>query len=127
MPGHGEKLNRKHEQAIVALLTCGSILEAATQCRVDESTLRRWLKEERFQRAYREARRQVVQHAMVHLQQATGQAVQTLQEVMQAPDAPASARVSAAKTVLEVAVKGLEVEDLDARVAALEAVLVART
>src|SRR5262245_50655798 len=114
MPGHGEKLSRKQEQAIVALLTCGSILEAATQCQVDESTVRRWLKEARFQCAYREARRQVVQHAMVQLQQATGQAVQTLQEVMQTPDAPASARVSAAKTVLEVAVKAVEVEDLAA-------------
>ena len=127
MPGHGEKLSRKQEQAIVALLTCGSILEAATQCQVDESTVRRWLKEERFQCAYREARRQVVQQAMVQLQQATGQAVQTLQEVMQAPDAPASARVSAAKTVLEVAVKAVEVEDLEARVSALEAAMSVHT
>jgi hypothetical protein len=36
-------------------------------------------------------------------------------------DATASARVSAAKAVLETAVKAVELEDLEARIAALEA------
>ena len=122
MKAHGEKLSRKQELAIAALLTCSAITDAAKQCGIGEVTLHRWLKEPTFQAAYREARRQVVQQAIVQVQQATGEAVATLRQVMQAADAPASAKVSAAKTILETAVKAVELEDLEARIVALEAV-----
>jgi len=41
--------------------------------------------------------------------------------VMQDPEAPAGTKVSAARTILETAVKAVELEDLEARIAALEA------
>jgi len=63
----------------------------------------------------------VVQQAIVQVQHATGTAVQTLLAVMQDANAPASAKVSAAKTILETAVKAVELEDLEVRIAALEA------
>lgn len=115
------KLSRKQDQAIAALLTCPSILDAARQSGVAEVTLYRWLKLEVFQCAYRDARRQCVQQAIVQVQQATGEAVKTLRAVMQDADAPASAKVSAAKAILETAVKAVELEDLEARLAVLEA------
>ena len=115
------KLSRKQELAISALLTCPTLLAAAQQCGLAEVTLHRWLKGAAFQAAYREARRAVVQHAMTQLQQATGEAVDTLRAVMQDAEAPASAKVSAAKAILETAVKAVELEDLEARIAALEA------
>jgi hypothetical protein len=87
---------------------------------VAEGTLHRWLKDAAFQAAYRAARRQVVQHAIVQVQHATGTAVQTLLAVMQDPEATASAKVSAAKTILDTAVKAMELEDLEARIIALE-------
>jgi DNA-binding transcriptional MerR regulator len=121
MSGHGEKLSRKQDQAITAMVTCASITEAAAQCGLAEVTLRRWLKQDGFQQAYRDARRAVVQHAIVQVQRATGEAVETLRAVMQDTDASASARVSAAKAILETAVKAVELEDLEARIAALEA------
>ena len=121
MEAHGEKLSRKQELAIAALLTCSAITDAAKRCSIGEVTLHRWLKDATFQAAYREARRQVVQQAIVQVQQATGEAVETLRKVMQAADAPASAKVSAAKTILETAVKAVELEDLEARIVALEA------
>jgi DNA-binding transcriptional MerR regulator len=120
MIGHGEKLSRKQDQALTALVTCPSITEAAAQCELAEVTLRRWLKQDGFQAAYREARRAVVQHAIVQVQQATGEAVETLRSVMQDNESPASARVSAAKTILETAVKAIELEDLEQRIMALE-------
>jgi hypothetical protein len=83
--------------------------------------LHRWLKDAGFQAAYREARRQVVQQAVVQVQHATSTAVQTLLAVMQNTNAPASAKVSAAKTIFETALKAVELEDLEARIAALEA------
>ena len=101
------------------LLTCSAITDAAKQCSIGV-TLHRWLKDATFQAAYREARRQVVQQAIVQIQQATGEAVETLRKVMQAADAPASAKVSAAKTILDTAVKAIELEDLEQRIVALE-------
>jgi hypothetical protein len=115
-------LTPRQEQTITALLGQGSLQAAAAASGINEKTLRRWLRDDAvFQIAYREARRQVVQQAIVQVQQATGEAVATLRQVMQAADAPASAKVSAAKTILETAVKAVELEDLEARIVALEA------
>jgi hypothetical protein len=105
---------------IAALLTCDSITAAAASGGVAEVTVHRWLKDPSFQQASREARRQVVQQAIVQVQHATGTAVQTLVAVMQDAEASASARVSAAKTILDTAVKAVELEDLEARITALE-------
>jgi len=121
MKAHGEKLSRKQEQTIAALLTCDSITAATAGCGVAEATIHRWLKDDGFQIAYREARRAVVQQAITQVQRATAEAVATLRAVMQDSECPASARVSAAKAILETAVKGIEIEDLEARIAALEA------
>jgi hypothetical protein len=88
---------------------------------VNENTLLRWLKDAAFQTAYRDARRAAVQHAIAQVQQATGEAVATLRTVMQDSESPASARVSAAKAILETAVKGIDIDDLEVRIAALEA------
>ena len=63
----------------------------------------------------------MVQHAVAQVQQATSMAVTTLEAIMQDATASASARVSAAKAVLETAIKGVEVEDLETRMTALEA------
>jgi hypothetical protein len=115
------KLTRKQDQAIAALLSCPSILDAARQSGVAEVTLYRWLKLDGFQAGYTTARRAVVQQAIVQLQSACGEAVETLRVIMRDPEAPASARVSAAKTILETAVKAVELEDLEARLTALEA------
>jgi hypothetical protein len=120
MKAHGEKLSRKQELALAALLTCSAITDAAKQCGIGEVTLHRWLKDATFQAAYRDARRAVVQHAITQVQQATGEAVETLRRVMQDPEAPASAKVSAAKNILDTAVKAVELEDLEARITALE-------
>ena len=121
MKGHGEKLSRKQEALISALLTTPTLAEAAQIAGIGEVTAWRWLKDATFQANYREARRAVVQHAIAQVQHATGEAVETLRSVMQDPEAPASARVSAAKAILETAVKGIEIDDLEVRIAALEA------
>jgi hypothetical protein len=114
------KLSRKQELAIAALLTCPTLLAAARQCGLAEVTLHRWLKDSAFQTAYREARRAAVQFAIVQVQCATAEAVETLRVVMHDSESPASARVSAAKTILDTAIKAVELEDLEARIVALE-------
>jgi hypothetical protein len=120
MNGHGEKLSRKQEALISALLSEDTIDAAAKTVGIGVMTAHRWLKNPDFRALYREARRQVVDHAISHVQQATGEAVQTLRDVMADEMAPASARVSASRTMLELAIKVVAVEDLEARIAALE-------
>lgn len=65
-----------------------------------------------------QARRQVV--AQAQLQRATGKAVMTLIAVMDDPEAPHAAKVTAARTILEQAIRAIELDDLEARIQALE-------
>ncbi len=113
-------ISRKQDSAIGALLSQPTILAAAESVGVGESTLRRWLKDGDFLTAYRAARREAVSQAIGHLQGACSVAVMALTDISQDVNCPASARVSAARTVLELALKGVELEDLAVRVEELE-------
>src|SRR5687768_6256426 len=120
MPGHGEKITRKQDAFLAALLIEPTVYGAALRVGINEATAYRWLRDLSFSELYREARRELVTHAICQAQKATGEAVQTLRDVMADEAAPASARVSASKTLLEFSIKVAAVEDLEARIAALE-------
>jgi hypothetical protein len=114
------KLGRKKEEAIVALLSQRSIEDAARACETPPRTLYRWLKEPEFEAAYRTARRQAYGQSISRLQQGSTAAATTLLKVMVDPATPPSTRVRAAEAVLSQAAKAIEIEDIDARVRALE-------
>jgi hypothetical protein len=115
-----EKLTAKQERALVALLSTGGIKEAAELCAVNESTMWRWLQLPSFQARYRSARRQVVETAIAQLQSDCVIAVRVLREVAEDASAPASARVSAARTIIEQSVSAVELMDLQERLETLE-------
>ena len=119
-PGHGAKLPRRQEQAIAALMSCPTVGAAAASVGVAERTLRSWLKLPGFQKAYIDARQAALQQAMASIHRASSSAVGTLEAVMEDANAPASARVSAAKTVLEMGLRSLDYESLEARIRTLE-------
>ena len=118
--GHGDKLSRKAEMAIAALLSHPSIPAAAKSIGLSEKSLFRWLKRRDFREAYLEARRQVIRQALSTIQTAMEEAVQTLRNVMNDPESPPASRVSSAKAVIDFALKGLELEDLEHRISMLE-------
>jgi transposase-like protein len=120
MVGHGTKFGRKKEEAIAALLSQRNLEEAARAIGVAPNTLLRWMKLPEFQAAYREARRAAFGQSIARLQQASGAAVATLLKIMVDSNVPASTRVRAADSVLDHAAKAIEIEDIEARVAALE-------
>jgi hypothetical protein len=120
MTGHGQKLSRNQERAIAALISSPSILGAAKNVGIGEKTLNRWLKLENFKTAYREAREQVVNQAIAGIQKSMADAVKALKDIMTDEQAPASARVSAARTIIDTALKSAEIEDLDRRISELE-------
>lgn len=116
----GSKFTRKKEEAIAALLTQRNVEEAARAAGIGTQTLLRWLKVPEFQAAYREARRATFSQSIARLQQASSAAATTLLKIMLDPAAPASTRVRAADSVLDHAKQAIEIEDIEARVAALE-------
>lgn len=65
----GEKLTRKQEVAIAALLTAPTIVDAAHAANISQSTLWGWLQQEDFQTAYWQARREVVSQVVAYLSQ----------------------------------------------------------
>jgi hypothetical protein len=120
MSGHGDKLSRKQEQAIVALIAQPTIPAAAGVAGVSDATLWRWLQRPDFLRAYRDARRQVVEQSLGEVQSATSEAVRTLRAVMSDDSAPPASRVAAARAVLDTALRAVELMDLETRIADLE-------
>ncbi len=118
MSGHGEKQSRQSEAAITALLASPTMEEAAQQAGIAPATLRRWLAEDGFQQRYRDARRQVVEHAVSGLQRAAGAAVEALERNLTC-GVPA-AEIAAAKAILDQSFKGMEVLDLAERIEQLE-------
>jgi transposase-like protein len=121
MAGHGTKFGRKQEDAIAALLTQRNVDEAARAAGIGTRTLLRWLQLPEFQKAYRDGRRAAFSQSIARLQQGASAAATTLLKTMIDPDTPASVRIRAAECIMNHATKAIEIEDIEARVAALEA------
>jgi hypothetical protein len=114
-------LRPRELRAIQALLTEPTLEKAAKAAKIGERTLYRWLRREDFRDAFDVARRDALLQSMATLQGATAEAVQTLREVLADAAARPADRISAARTVLDFALRGAEMLDLEPRLAALEA------
>ena len=109
MSGHGEKLTRKQDAAIGALLSHPTISAAAESVGIGEATLRRWLKDAGFLAAYRAARRDSLEQCIALLQEAGSDAVEALQQSLQANSE--GVRLRAACAILDYSMKGAELLD----------------
>src|SRR5712691_10860896 len=116
----GSKFTRKKEEAIAALLTQRNVEEAARAAGIGTQTLLRWLKVPEFGKEYRKARREAVHQSVARLQQATGAAATIVLKLMTDPNVPAAVKLRAVECVFDRAFKGVELEDIEARVSELE-------
>jgi hypothetical protein len=117
--GHGEKVSRKREAAVVALLTCPTLTAAATAVGIDEKTLRKWLKDDAaFRDAYTLARRRLLDDAVLGLQRTAAKAVEALARQLEA-EKPGDV-IKAAVAILGLAIRGTELLDLAAAVEGLK-------
>jgi transposase-like protein len=123
MPGHGEKKSRKQDAAVAALLTHGTIGQAAQAVGIDETTLRRWLKDPAFQQVYSQARADLLQDSLGHVAEGLVHGALVLRRVLQDAEAGASAKVAAVRLLYDLAFKDRELEAFETRLAALEAAL----
>lgn len=122
MAGSVNKLTANQEAAILALLTARSVEEAGRAAGIPLRTLYRWLADPRFDKAYRRAKRAAFGQAISRLQQGAAAAATTMLKLMVDAAVPAATRLRAADCVFGHAKNAIELEEIEARVAALEQV-----
>lgn len=117
-----KSLTAKQQQLVTALLTARTVAEAAKEADISEATAYRWLALPHVHQSLMMARRRVLDSAVMGAQAASRVAVKTLLECM-GKDNPPAVRVRAAMSVLEVAFRGVELDDLAGRIEQLEQTL----
>src|SRR4051794_2159704 len=110
MVGHGQKLSRKQEALIAALLTQPTRAKAADAAGLSAATVGRWMHDAGFQAAYAEARRQALGEVLAYVQQSMMGAVAVLRAKMLAKDSPAWLQVQCAKHLLDIGLRAVEIE-----------------
>jgi hypothetical protein len=107
---------------LAALLGGASAAEAATKAGISKRTASRRLADPAFQAALADTKREQRARAVDALGAASTQAVATLVELLDA-DTPPPTRHAAARSILDLGPRLREAQDLEARVAALEAAM----
>jgi hypothetical protein len=110
---------------IVAILEHPTQEKAAAALGISTVTLWRAIQKPEFAEAYRKARREAFSQSIARLQQASNAAVGTLLRVMTDREAPAASRVRAADVVLQTSMRGMQIEEIEARVSEFDARLAA--
>jgi hypothetical protein len=110
-----------HAETITAVVAeAGGEVRSHGAIPMERAVLLRWLEVPEFQQRYLEARRKAVQQAIARVQQATGAASLTVLKLVTDPNVPPAVRLRAAECVFVQAIKGIEIEDIETRLAALE-------
>ena len=112
--------SRKWEEAITSLMSFPTIQLAADNAGISSRTMHRLLVNPEFQQQYRASKRETLDAAISKLQQAAFNAVEVLVEVANQQDTNSSSRVSAARAIIETALKASAIEDIERRLAELE-------
>lgn len=116
-----DDLNPRQVKALTALLSGKTITEAATISEVNESTVRRWLREDdAFNEAITHGRREALNAAMNITTAVARTAAAVVMEVMLDKRSPPGVRLRAATAILEMLLKWAELQDFEARLRRLE-------
>jgi hypothetical protein len=119
------KQDRLMDRLIQELLSHPNLEDAAAAAGVSRTTAWRWMQAADFIARLRAAGRDAMQRAIARLQEAAAPAVDALCEV-QASGESESARVSAARIILEMALRSVELQDVQERIDKLEAIVKSR-
>ena len=115
----------QNENRLLTALACGATVEgAANSSGFSQATIYRRLKDPAFKARLHQLRADMVQRTAGALTAAAMESVRTLLE-LQKPSNPATVRLGAARSVLELGVKLRENGDLEERINALEQQLAA--
>jgi hypothetical protein len=116
-----EELTAKQHKALGSLVSQPTLPLAAAEAGIGHRTLCRWLAEdESFQNEYLKLRREIVNNVTLQLQKSMNNAVNCLLSVINDPEESSATRVVAAKEILALGYRELEVELLEQRLKRLE-------
>lgn len=110
----------KKDKFMRYLLTENTKESAIKRAGVSSTTAYRWLRDSEFNKQLIELRRELMSEVTCQLQKEAMTAVKVLSEIMSDQEAPEYARISAAKSILDNAYKGLELEDVQVRLDQIE-------
>ena len=113
-------LSANQKKAITALLSEPTVRDAAKAAGLGERTMYRYLSNPTFKAELRQRQDEILAATTAALVGLAGDAVATLRGVLQDKDASASVKVRAALGWLAHTQKTVELDDLAARIAALE-------
>jgi hypothetical protein len=112
--GHGEKLGRLMDSAIIALLESGTIKEAAGRIGIAESTLRSWYRDPVFRQHYNAARQHILEAGTTEIADLKLEGIAVLRDELNDWDNP-RIRHDAAKFVVTLADRELQRLDAERR------------
>ena len=111
---------RRSEEVIAALMAGRSMRQAAQDCGIGYRTLKEWFASPWFRAEYGAAKQQLLDATINQLRSIGSEAVSGLYDVVTNVANPPAARVSAARAILEVLLRAMEVQDISERLARLE-------
>ena len=110
----------KKHKALQALLTQPTKQAAAEAAGISPRTLRDYLADPEFQKEYKKAFGQLVQEATRQAQQALSPAISALRDIVEDETESSSARIAAARSLLEYGLRMTEFSDILAELEPLE-------
>lgn len=116
-------LTPKQTKAIVALLTCPTITEAANEAGVSKRTLQRWLDDPGFRAELTIREGEALSGITRRLVGLADQAVKSIAEILSDPGLPSLTKLRAAEAVLSNLLKLRDQVDIENRIAKLERTL----
>jgi polyhydroxyalkanoate synthesis regulator phasin len=120
VPDADDAFNARELAFIEALAEGQTIREASTGAGVPYTTARRWRKRVDVQAAIRELAREAVQAGTLSLGQGAASAAKALRAIAAGEEAAEGPRVSACRSILEIGLRVLEVDELSERLERLE-------
>lgn len=111
---------RRSEQVIAALLAAPSLKAAAESLGCTPRTIQRWMAQEDFRQEYDRAKAELLEGAINALRTSGWEGANTLRELAKDAATPPAARVSAARALLELLLRGIETQELEERIQRLE-------
>lgn len=113
-------LTTNQEHLISALLQGSAVVDAASACKINESTAHRWLKLPHVQEAYKTAQKQMFDRSLTGLMTGLNEAISGIKDIAKDSETPAGVRLRAYQIWLEAAVSIYRSEELEARLRTLE-------
>lgn len=108
------------ERALQALLTQPTKKAAAEAVGISTRTLQTYLADPEFQAEYKKAFGQLVDDATRQAQQSLNPAISALRSIVEDDDENSSARISAARTLLEYGLRLTEISDILSELSTVE-------